>query len=147
MYRLIIPCLLLLAACSPGPTAPSATSAPLPTTAPGAAGAPHLSAESTLLDLGEVVNGVVVEREIAISNIGDAPLVVEDVLTTCGCTTAELEPMTLAPGEAGVLRVAFDSGAHGPELTGPVMRRVILVSNDPAQPEANVDLQATILPR
>ena len=85
-------------------------------------------------------------RVVAVRNDGDAPLVVTEVLTTCGCTTAALEPMTLAPGEAGNLHIIFDSGAHGPELTGPIMRRVILVSNDPILPEATVDLQAVILP-
>jgi hypothetical protein len=117
-----------------------------PAAAPPTNGAPQLSAEATLLELGEVVNGVVVERDVAVRNSGDAPLVVSEVLTTCGCTTAALEPMTLAPGEAGNLHIAFDSGAHGPDLTGPVLRRVILVSNDPSQPEATIDLQATILP-
>jgi hypothetical protein len=107
---------------------------------------PRLTAETTLLQLGEVVNGVVVERDVSVRNDGDAPLVVEQVSTTCGCTTAALEPMTLAPGESGNLHIAFDSGAHGPELTGPIMRRVILVSNDPAKPESIVELQATILP-
>ena len=60
--------------------------------------------------------------------------------------TDAAQPASLAPGETGNLHIAFDSGAHGPELTGPIMRRVILVSNDPTQPEASVDLQATILP-
>ena len=143
---LLVPILLLLVACG-GAAAGGEPPAAVPATAaPPAAGAPRLSAESTLLQLGEVVNGVVVERQVAVNNSGDAPLIVSEVLTTCGCTTATLEPMTLAPGESGVLRIAFDSGAHGPELTGPVMRRVILVSNDPTQPEATVDLQAVILP-
>jgi hypothetical protein len=125
----------ILVACSPA----AQTAAPV-------TGAPRLAAEAALLQLGEVVNGVIVERDVAVRNDGDAPLVVEEVLTTCGCTSAALEPMTLAPGETGNLHIAFDSGAHGPELTGPIMRRVILVSNDPANPEATVDLQATILP-
>ncbi len=136
--------LLFLAACSP-PATGSPDGAPPAANAPVAG--PRLAADATLLDLGEIVNGVVVERDVAVRNDGNALLVVEEVLTTCGCTTAALEPMTLAPGEAGNLHIAFDSGAHGPELTGPVMRRVILVSNDPATPEATVDLQALILPR
>ena len=135
---LLLLTVLTMAGC--GPTA----AAPAP--APAANGAPQLAADATRLDLGEVVNGVVVERDVAVRNDGDAPLVVTEVLTTCGCTTAALEPMTLAPGEAGNLHIIFDSGAHGPELTGPIMRRVILVSNDPILPEATVDLQAVILP-
>lgn len=128
----------ILAACSPAAAAPAVPSS--------TSGAPRLSAGENLLQLGEVVNGVVVERDVTVRNEGDAPLVVEQVLTTCGCTTAALEPMTLAPGETGNLHIAFDSGAHGPELTGPIMRRVILVSNDPDTPESIVELQATILP-
>lgn len=148
---LLLSALLLLVACggaaaggtAAGDEPPAAAPA---TTAPPTDGVPRLSAAATLLELGEVVNGVIVERDVAVRNSGDAPLVVSEVLTTCGCTTAALEPMTLAPGETGNLHIAFDSGAHGPELTGPIMRRVILVSNDPTQPEASVDLQATILP-
>ena len=136
---------LLLTALAVAGCGPTAVAEP-PAAAPAADAAPQLAADATLLDLGEVVNGVVVERDVTITNTGGAPLVVSEVLTTCGCTTAALEPMTLSPGEAGNLHIAFDSGAHGPELTGPIMRRVILVSNDPAQPEATVDLQATILP-
>ena len=137
--------LLLLTVLTMAGCGPTATAEP-PAAAPAANGAPQLAADATRLDLGEVVNGVVVERDVAVRNDGDAPLVVTEVLTTCGCTTAALEPMTLAPGEAGNLHIIFDSGAHGPELTGPIMRRVILVSNDPILPEATVDLQAVILP-
>lgn len=146
---LILATAMLLAACSPtAATPPAAPNSVAPETdAEAAAGAPQLVAEATLLDLGAVVNGVVVERDVIVQNTGDAPLIVDEVVTTCGCTTAALTPMTLAPGESGNLHIAFDSGAHGPDLTGPIMRRVILVSNDPAQPEANVDLQANILPR
>jgi hypothetical protein len=135
VFILVLIILPILVACTPA----AQTAAP-------ATGAPRLAAEATLLELGEVVNGVVVERDVAVRNDGDAPLIVAEVLTTCGCTSAALQPMTLGPGEAGNLHIAFDSGAHGPDLTGPIMRRVILVSNDPANPEATVDLQATILP-
>jgi hypothetical protein len=54
--------------------------------------------------------------------------------------------MTLAPGASGALRIAFDSGAHGPDLRGPLTREVMLLSNDPALPEAVVALTANILP-
>lgn len=108
------------------------------------AGEPQIALENSLLDLGNVPNGEVVERQVSVSNDGNAPLVVDTVTTTCGCTTATLTPMTISPGESGVLTIAFDSGAHGPDLRGEIMRRVILMTNDPAQPEAVVDLTATI---
>lgn len=111
-----------------------------------AAGAPRIALEAATLELGEMPNGRIAEREVAVRNDGDAPLVVSSVITSCGCTTAALEPMTLAPGESGALRVTFDSGAHGPDLRGPLMREVTLMSNDPATPEAVLSVTATILP-
>lgn len=111
---------------------------------PAASAGPRLALDAAALELGELPNGVVAERELAVSNNGDAPLVVERVVTSCGCTTAVLEPMTLAPGETGTLRIAFDSGAHGPDLRGPIMRQITMVSNDPARPEAVVEVRATI---
>jgi hypothetical protein len=111
-----------------------------------AAGAPRIAPEVKTLALGEMPNGEVAEREIAVRNDGDAPLVVARITTSCGCTTATLEPMTIAPSESGVLRVTFDSGAHGPDLRGPILREVVLASNDPAQPEVVVEVTATILP-
>jgi hypothetical protein len=70
----------------------------------------------------------------------------ETVTTTCGCTTATLNPMSIPVGGTATLHIEFDSGAHGPELTGQIMRQVILISNDPEQPEATVELVANILP-
>ena len=129
-YLFILIPLFLLAACGGG----------------ARAGAPVIALEAQTLELGDLPNGEIVERAVAVRNDGDAPLVVDTVTTSCGCTTAALEPMTLAPGESGVLRIAFDSGAHGPDLRGPLMREVMLASNDPATPEAVVTLRANILP-
>jgi len=113
--------------------------------AAGAAGGPSIRLDATSLDLGDVPNGQIVEREVIVTNAGGAPLVVDAVTTSCGCTTATLEPMTLAPGATGTLHIAFDSGAHGPELRGALMRQVMLATNDPARPEAVVELTANIV--
>ncbi|MFQ5433267.1 MAG: DUF1573 domain-containing protein [Anaerolineae bacterium] len=109
-------------------------------------GQPHIGLEVTNLDLGDVVNGEIVNREVAVRNDGTEALVVESVSTSCGCTQATLEPMTIPPGESATLFIEFDSGAHGPELTGTLIRQVFIVSNDPEQSEAVVELAANILP-
>ncbi len=106
--------------------------------------APAIAVETTRLDLGDVANGVVVTRDVVVTNRGDGPLVVESITTSCGCTTATLEPMTLAPGASGTLRIAFDAGAHGPALTGPLVRQVFINSNDPTRPELAVELAVNV---
>jgi len=109
-------------------------------------GQPQIRLEVTNLDLGDVVNGEIVNREVRVRNDGTAALVVETVSTSCGCTQAALDPMTIPPGESAALFIAFDSGAHGPDLTGTLIRQVFIVSNDPQQGEAMVELAANILP-
>lgn len=108
---------------------------------------PQVVLEAEQLDLGDVHNGAVVRREVPVRNAGDAVLVIDEITTSCGCTTAELEPMQLAPGEQGVLHIAFDSGAHGPDLTGPMVRQVFIDSNDPARPTVTVALAVTVTAR
>jgi len=111
-----------------------------------AASQPDVSLETTEFDFGDVINGVIMEKDLMIRNIGTADLIVDTVTTTCGCTTAYLDLMTIPEGGIATLHIAFDSGAHGEELTGEVMRQVILISNDPKEPEATVQFVANILP-
>ena len=111
-----------------------------------AGGSPRLSLTEKEVDLGQVVNGEVVEIELPIQNTGEGELVIEAVSTSCGCTSAEVQPTIIAPGGEGVLHIEYDSGAHGPDETGPVMRQIFIASNDPDQPEAQVRITAEVLP-
>lgn len=104
------------------------------------AGQPKVSVEATELDLGRVVNGEIISRELIVSNEGEADLVVESLITSCSCTEATMTPMTIPAGESGVLHIEFDSGFHGPDLTGQLIRQVFINSNDPEQPEVKVEL-------
>ena len=106
----------------------------------------EVSLETAEFDFGDVVNGVIMERDLIVRNSGKADLVVDTVTTTCGCTTANLDSMTIPAGGTATLHIEFDSGAHGPDLTGQIMRQVILISNDPEQPEATIEFVANILP-
>jgi hypothetical protein len=110
-------------------------------------GTPQIELELTVMDLGEVVNGEIVSRDVSVRNVGEAPLIVDSVSTSCGCTSATLTPMTIAPGATANLHIELDSGAHGPELTGTLVRQVFINSNAPDQPEAQVELTVNILKR
>lgn len=110
------------------------------------AGQPQISLETTSLDLGDVVNGEIIARDVKVRNAGEKALIVEAISTSCGCTQATLEPMTIAPGDSATLHIEFDSGAHGPDLTGPLIRQVFIASNDPQDPEVVVEIGTNILP-
>jgi hypothetical protein len=110
-----------------------------------AGGQPQINLETTHFDFGDVVNGEILSRDILVSNDGDEAIIAQSVSTTCGCTTATLEPMTIPPGGSANLHITFDSGAHGPELTGQLTRQIFITSNDPNQPEAMVEFTANII--
>ena len=109
-------------------------------------GQPRLTLETTAFDFGDIPYGEVVSRDLVVRNDGSAPLVVESVSTTCGCTTATLEPMTIPPGGSAKLHIEFDSAAHGPENVGVLTRQVFLANNDPEQPDAVIEFRANVLP-
>lgn len=108
-------------------------------------GKPRIVLETDQIILGDVVNGEVVAREVTVRNEGDAILVVEAISTSCGCTQASLDPMTIPAGGSATLHVSFDSGAHGAGLEGRLMRQIFIASNDPQQPEVVIELTANIL--
>ncbi|MGB3715781.1 MAG: DUF1573 domain-containing protein [Candidatus Promineifilaceae bacterium] len=103
-------------------------------------GQPSIAVDATNLDLGNVINGEIVSRELALRNDGEADLVIESIITSCTCTQASINPMTIAADQSGILHIEFDSGFHGPDLTGPLIRQVFITSNDPQQPEIQVEL-------
>lgn len=108
-------------------------------------GPPKIMLEDKSADLGVVTNGELRTVEIGVDNKGRGDLVIVGVSTSCGCTTAIVDPTTIGPGETGKLTVTYDSGAHGPDFTGTVMRQVFIDSNDPDQPEIEFRITAEVV--
>jgi hypothetical protein len=108
---------------------------------------PQINVEAIETDWGHVVNGDILSRDVTVRNDGTAPLVVDSISTSCSCTSADLTPMTIEPGGTGTLHIEFDSGAHGPDLTGQLIRQVFIISNDPEQPEAEIELSVFVDPK
>jgi hypothetical protein len=71
--------------------------------------------------IGKVSEGEKVEITYRFINIGDNPLVIENVVPTCGCTVAEKPQEPIAPGKEGLIKASFDSqgrtGANHKSIT------------------------------
>lgn len=94
-------------------------------------------------DFGMVDAQAVVEHVFYLVNGGTQDLMVERAYTTCGCTSAELSTAVIPPGKAGRLIVRFDAETHaGSSLT--VRRGLVIETNDPTQPQAEIWIQASI---
>lgn len=88
-------------------------------------------------DWGSVVKGERAKADIPVRNLGDRPLTVQAVSTSCGCTTAKLSSMTIPPGGEARLHVEYDSGAHKTDL-GLMERFVFIASDDPDEEDTRI---------
>ena len=109
-------------------------------------GTPDIELAESQTDLGVVTNGETPTIEIAVRNLGEGDLVIEGVSTSCGCTSASITPEVIPAGGTGTLAIRYDSGAHGPDEVGPVMRQIFIASNDPDEAEFEFRLIADVIP-
>lgn len=102
--------------------------------------APTVSVLQPEFDFGTVFQGESVRHAFAFSNRGDAPLTIEKVSSSCGCTAALASAKTLAPGESGEIQTSFDST----RFRGAINKKVYLYTNDPAQPMVQMQIKGTV---
>ena len=101
----------------------------------------RLSVEPAAFDFGNVLPGKVLQRDVALRNVGDAELVIKEVLTTCDCTVVGEYATRLAPGSGTSLRVQLTT----PAREGRTEQRVSIETNDPERPKAEVTVVATVV--
>jgi len=94
--------------------------------------------------LGSLGRKDVVNLSYIVVNDGDRNLVIDNVVTSCGCTTATLSHNIIPPGHRADLAVRFDAGYHAVEPGEQVVRIVWLMTNDPDTPVAEARLTAVI---
>jgi hypothetical protein len=104
---------------------------------------PRIEIAPSSYDFG-VIPYQAVERSFIVRNIGGSTLRITGLSTSCGCTRAEIEEEELLPGEETELLVTFDPNLMSERLEGKVYRVVYVKSNDPEQPEAEIEIWATL---
>jgi len=112
-------------------------------------------------DFGDVsLAGGKVKTVMTIKNTGGSDLVIKDMETSCGCTSASITKdgvegpvfgmrmhgnptgwsVTLKPGETALLNVYYDPRVH-PDLRGAVTRTISIYSNDPVDFKKDVRIE------
>ncbi len=71
-----------------------------------------------------------VRETFTFTNTGDAPVTIEGIGSSCGCTVPEVHPRTYAPGESGSLDAVFTIGSRRGEYTSTVLVRTDVAEND-----------------
>lgn len=64
-------------------------------------------------DMGDIVHDEPVTIEFRYRNDADEPLVIDNVRTSCGCTTSEWALRPIAPDSVGVVKVEYDARSLG----------------------------------
>ncbi len=105
-------------------------------------GQPAIELPETNHDFGEIQQGEVATIQLPVRNTGTKDLHIESVSTSCGCTSARVEPMTIPPEGEGTLTINYDSGVHPDK--GPVWRIIYITSDDPDMPEATVEIRGMV---
>lgn len=80
--------------------------------------------KSETIDYGEIKKGSDGVRVFEFTNVGNAPLVIENVTSSCGCTIPKKPEEPIMPGETGEIQVEYDT-----KRVGPIRKTVTVYSN------------------
>lgn len=94
--------------------------------------------EETTIDYGEVTKGADGVRTFRFTNTGDAPLVIEDIKSTCGCTIPKKPTGPIMPGASDIIEVKYDTNRVGP------IRRSISVYSNAEEPITTLSIRGNV---
>lgn len=90
-------------------------------------------------DFGTIKSGEVVTYTFHFRNVGNAPLIIKDVITSCGCTTTKLSKTVFEPNELGHIEVVFNSkGWFGSQYKSATLRTNSAIREKSVTIKANV---------
>lgn len=103
---------------------------------------PVITFEETEYDFGTIEQGTPVEKVFRFTNTGEAPLIITNASSSCGCTIPEYPKDTpIAPGETGEILVKFNGSGRNQ-----VTKVVSLITNT-AQGSEQIRIKAFVQPK
>ena len=80
--------------------------------------------KETTIDYGVIEKGADGVRVFEFTNTGDAPLIITDVKSSCGCTVPKKPEGPIAPGKTGEISVKYDTNR-----VNPIRKTITVLSN------------------
>ncbi len=68
--------------------------------------------EKTSHDFGTITEGTQATVEFEFTNTGNAPLILNSVNASCGCTTPEWTREPIPPGQKGIIKAVYNSSGR-----------------------------------
>jgi hypothetical protein len=120
---------------------------------------PKIKIEKTDIDLGNMKISDKKIEEVTFENVGEKPLQITNVYTSCGCTSAQVvingeeSPIfsmhgnpawmgEVTPGGKGVLRAIYEPAKH--PVQGRSDKTIFFKTNDPENPDVQINLTAMV---
>lgn len=88
------------------------------------ASGPIISFDMETIDYGDITKGSNGVRTFTFENTGDAPLEIQGVRSSCGCTIPKKPEAPIEPGKKGEITVRYDTNRVG------VFRKTITVNTN-----------------
>lgn len=80
--------------------------------------------EKLSVDFGELKVGDVKTVTVTFTNIGKKPLILDDVISSCDCTTVDWSKQPIMPGKKGTIKATYTA-----KHTGLISKRLTVLSN------------------
>ncbi|WP_445735550.1 DUF1573 domain-containing protein [Mariniflexile sp.] len=80
--------------------------------------------KSDTIDYGTIEKGSNGVRIFEFTNTGDAPLIISNVTSTCGCTIPKKPDGPILPGKTGQIEVKYDTNR-----VSPIRKTITVISN------------------
>jgi len=101
----------------------------------------QIAFEITDFNYGDLNQGEKAEHIFAFKNSGNAPLILNNVLSTCGCTVPEWPREPIFQDSTGVIKVLFDSSSKIGR-----QNKVITIRSNSKEGDFRLRISAMVLP-
>lgn len=85
---------------------------------------PEIKFDKAFFDVGEVKVGEVKEVTVTLTNIGNRPLILDNVASSCDCTEVEWSKAPVMPGKTATIKATYTA-----KDVGMISKRVTVLSN------------------
>ena len=103
---------------------------------------PEITFAENSKNFGDITQGDVIEHTFEFKNTGSQPLIISNVLVTCGCTATNWPRDPIGAGKSSEITVRFDSkGKNGAQ------NKIITVVSNAVNPREKVSIKSNVLPK
>jgi hypothetical protein len=95
--------------------------------------------KTDVIDYGTIEKGSDGVRVFEFTNTGNAPLIISNVKSTCGCTVPKKPDGPIMPGETGEISVKYDTNRVNP------IRKTITVTSNADTPSVALKIKGLVI--